>query len=360
MSNDLCEELVVEIFTRLPPKTLLRFRSVSKALYARISSPDFIRLHTLRFRSPKKFIIIHKHKLKDNEANYKSMLYTIHSERQISSYAGITPLTYPFYTSSLIVGSCNGIICVYDPSLQRGDAIYLWNPTIKRQYKVLHLPSCRPCFTHGFGFDPVVQDYKIVRIGITHTFVYTLKTATWRTIAPPMTRPCYVNQSKCIFNGALHWVVRAFRGYEYILRFDLSSEVFSTIELCEPSWKNKEVTIVKGCLAVLSKNDDDDWYIWVRNNDTVSWSLAFKLNSPERLTFGDVPFVYYYYPEIIITLSHEPQARSRLVHLTDTSRIACMAACIESLELLDMGTSCDQITGTKIKREAEESDIMQK
>ncbi|KAK1437275.1 hypothetical protein QVD17_03065 [Tagetes erecta] len=350
--DHLYEDLIGEILSRLPPKSLLRFRSVSKALYARISSPGFIRSHTLR--SPKKFMITHRINFKD-EADSKTM-YTIHSERKLSSYAGITPVTYPYNTSSLIVGSCNGIICVNDRSLQRDDAIYLWNPTIKRKYKVRHLPSCRPCFTHGFGFDPDIQDYKIVRIAIPHTFVYTLKTATWRKIAPPTTRPCYVNQSKCIFNGALHWVVGGFRGYEYILRFDLSSEVFSTIELPEPSWKNKEVTIIKGCIAVLSTKDDGRWWIWARNNDTASWSLAFNLNATEHLTFGDLLYFSYGYPEKIMIFDPETEARSRLVHLTDSSRIAHMTTCIESIELLDIGTSRDD----EEEEEEEESEIMQK
>ncbi|MFS8032116.1 putative phosphoglycerate mutase (2,3-diphosphoglycerate-independent) [Helianthus anomalus] len=50
MLNDLCEELNVEILSRLPTKSLLRFRSVSKSLCACIGSRGFIRIHTLDLR----------------------------------------------------------------------------------------------------------------------------------------------------------------------------------------------------------------------------------------------------------------------------------------------------------------------
>ncbi|KAJ0453926.1 putative F-box domain-containing protein [Helianthus annuus] len=79
MSNDLCEELIVDIFSRLPTKSLLRFRSVSKSLYACIGSPEFIRLHALR--SPEKFMLIHRiqHEAEENPHN----TYTLHLEDNI-------------------------------------------------------------------------------------------------------------------------------------------------------------------------------------------------------------------------------------------------------------------------------------
>ncbi|MFS8014792.1 putative F-box domain-containing protein [Helianthus anomalus] len=118
MSNDLCEELIVEIFSRLPSKSLLRLRSVSKSLCSYISSPDFIRLHALR--SPKKVMITHT-------TNYRGgfnarRMYTLHSEGQLmldNPYIGVTPVQYPFSTSTdIVVGSCNGIVCV-DNTLKR-------------------------------------------------------------------------------------------------------------------------------------------------------------------------------------------------------------------------------------------------
>ncbi|KAI3819327.1 hypothetical protein L1987_13154 [Smallanthus sonchifolius] len=80
----------------------------------------------------------------------------MHSEGQ---HTGITPVECPF-RSVIIIGSCNGILCVYE---YERDAIHLWNPSIRRKATVNELPSsgfC--CWAEGFGFDTVINDYKIL------------------------------------------------------------------------------------------------------------------------------------------------------------------------------------------------------
>ncbi|KAJ0691778.1 putative F-box domain-containing protein [Helianthus annuus] len=140
--NELCPELIVEIFTRLPTQSLLRFRSVSKSICGMIGSPDFIRLHAVR--SPKKFTVIHRVNYKA-EGITKSM-YTINSagEGQLS-YIGTTPVEYPFARVN-IVGSCNGILCVYEIDKR---IIHLWNPSIRRKATVRFVPVWTPGLALG-------------------------------------------------------------------------------------------------------------------------------------------------------------------------------------------------------------------
>ncbi|GMQ11315.1 hypothetical protein CsSME_00053985 [Camellia sinensis var. sinensis] len=45
MSDFLSDEIVVEILQRLPTKTLIQFRSVSKSWYSLITNPNFINTH---------------------------------------------------------------------------------------------------------------------------------------------------------------------------------------------------------------------------------------------------------------------------------------------------------------------------
>ncbi|KAK1437274.1 hypothetical protein QVD17_03064 [Tagetes erecta] len=353
--DHLSEDLFADIFTRLPPKSLLRFQSLSKSSYARIRSRDFIRLHTLR--SPNKFIIIHRVKLEE-EASSKS-IYTIHSEGQLSSYAGITPIDYPLNPFN-VVGTCNGIVFVYE---SYGDAIHLWNPSIRRKETIHELPSTSPTI-HGFGFDPVLDDYKILRISKEGTtFVYTMKTRTWREIASPTSQLSdHTPSSQCLFNGALHWVVwcldhhPCYSYYKYILRFDLSSEVFSTIELPDPR-ETIAVTVIKGCLSVISLNDNvDDCRIWMRNiaatatatvTATATWSVFLKLNTQAHVTHGDLLFSHD--SEGIIVFNPETKTRFKLVRFTDSksSYIVNMTTCVESLGLLGVETTCDETSGKK-------------
>nr|GEW34283.1 mitochondrial import inner membrane translocase subunit TIM17-2-like [Tanacetum cinerariifolium] len=57
----LCEDLIVEIFTRLPLKSVMNVRCLSKSWYSRIASPDFIRMYTLvrTMNTPEKVLIQH-------------------------------------------------------------------------------------------------------------------------------------------------------------------------------------------------------------------------------------------------------------------------------------------------------------
>ncbi|KAL4554312.1 hypothetical protein LXL04_039531 [Taraxacum kok-saghyz] len=78
MSDYLCEELIVEIFTRLPPKSLLRFRSLSKLLCGCIFSHGFIRMHTIP--SPTKVILS---RLKWEKIIEEGYFQTLHGEEEL-------------------------------------------------------------------------------------------------------------------------------------------------------------------------------------------------------------------------------------------------------------------------------------
>ncbi|MFS8014501.1 putative F-box domain-containing protein [Helianthus anomalus] len=388
-NHHLCPELIVEIFTRLPTQSLIRFRSVSKSICGMIGSPDFIRLHSVR--SPKKFTVTHR-------VNYKAegvmkSVYTINPAGggQLSYIGTATPVEYPFKEKH-IVGSCNGIICVYEYDRS---IIHLWNPSIRRKVTLRFLPPWLPGLALGFGFDPSIEDYKILWTasgGVSS--VYTMKTHTWREIhSPAMDSLSFVKSPMCLFDGALYWAVKRHFRHSccYMMTFDLSSEVFSTIELPEPSWETNTVTVIKGCLAVVSSSSskDNDSRIWVRTAAAASWSLAFKLDTrqPVLSINGDLVFSRRYpsmviWCSVVVTLLwvftardpcrvvnwegrslprsgvpcnypfldyHDPETGvpSRLVNLTNSSYVDGMITYIESLELLHYGTSCDQ--GKQIK-----------
>ncbi|KAK1440052.1 hypothetical protein QVD17_05877 [Tagetes erecta] len=347
MSNDMCEELIVEIFSRLPSKSLLRFRSLSKSLHARIASRSFIRSH-------EKAIIIHK-------LHHKNV-YTLHSGGQFTNnpYAGITPVVFPF-TRFTIFGSCNGIICVYE----HGKNINLWNPSIRRNVTIpLHDGRCLGQWEEcGFGFDTTIDDYKILRITQKGSFVYTVKTRTWRKIASPTGHYCCVANRPCLLNGVLHWGVTCYSVdalHDYVLTFDLSSEVFSAIEVPKPSWETN-VTIIKGCLALISSEYDACW-IWLRrehNNAAASWYVAFKLNTnplqgttqSSQVFPNDELLCSITLKGIavdIVAYNPKTDVLTQLVNLSDSSSIVGMDTCVESLELLDTGIQL--IMGSKYTR----------
>ncbi|KAK9079573.1 hypothetical protein SSX86_001246 [Deinandra increscens subsp. villosa] len=347
MSNDLSEELFVEIFSRLPSKPLLRFRSLSKWSYARIGSPDFIRLHTLR--SKNKVIFMHTTFCQNHYIDHPKEpdVYTLHSEDQLPYDHHIykTRVHHPFKDYK-IIGSCNGILCIYERGNRRnGSTISLWNPSIRRK---LTVPV--PHFDHdtsdfGFGYDPVIEDYKILKLSRPTPFLYTMKTRTWRKIGSPPTYPYYVVDSfQCLFNGALYYAITVDSEdcYDsYIMRFDLSSEVFTIIKSPQPSssWRTRVVTIINGCLAVISGKDEVSW-IWVRNADS-SWFVGFVLDASDcggtRRAFhltaiGGLLLEREIYENVVI--DPETDVKSRLADLSDSSYINGMSMFTESLGLV--------------------------
>ncbi|KAI3680353.1 hypothetical protein L2E82_50405 [Cichorium intybus] len=179
MSDYLCEELIVEIFTRLPSKSLLRFRSLSKSCFL-IAEISALSVHVMEF-----------------------------------------------------------CVCI----IMKKNRITLWNPSIRRELTIpssscLNLDEVSRLGT-GFGFNPITDDYKIVSIvevGDDETVetpcVYTLKTGTWCAIASPTPSVRVVLSKACFVNGSLHWAVEdsdAIVDFFYILTFDLSTHVFGCI-----------------------------------------------------------------------------------------------------------------------------------
>lgn len=354
MSSYLCEELVFEIFKRLPPISLLRFKSLSKSWCARISSADFIREHCLlSVKSPRKVVFRHRnfYQLKD----YREF-YGLYPEEKHYSKMLVDQLPSSKFD---IVGSCNGIICLLD--FYSGFNICLWNPSIGRKLtltpsirKAQRLGHFRRSGNHsvalGFGFDPITDDYKAVISYPTKyakvSFVYTMKTRVWREIASPAIPFSEVKSRACFFNGALHWVVEYLTELKditncYILTFNLSTDVFDKISLPKPDLVSNQITIIKGLLGVISREWDNHW-IWVMReyNNVASWLRAYKLTS-----FGyglDSDFQASNYLEDYEYYDNETGMRSRLVAYTNSCYILDLDMCVESLEWFDTETDYEE------------------
>ncbi|KAI3509834.1 hypothetical protein L1887_25357 [Cichorium endivia] len=356
MSDYVCQELIVEIFKRLPPKSLLQFRSLSKSLCSYISSPDFINKHT--YQSPQKILFAH--------VNSDNIVYTLHGEDELPlclcperGYIDITTTaSLPRKPAFRIVGSCNGTFC-----LRTEKHLILWNPSIRRK---LNVPECecpeipvseRSFARFGFGFDPISDDYKIVRVSYAKvgSYVYAVKTGTWSEISSPKPRFSFGIGNAFLFNGVLHWVVYV-HDYDkesqynnlpyYILTFDLSTHVFGIILLPghpRHSFKTR-LTTIQDSLALISYGTDvDDTWIWVWRD--ASWSVVFKLGT------GQLPIVRALQLQptnngdlLLVTIGGElhvykptTQVRSRVVNFDAASRLVYFWPFVETLHLLDIG-----------------------
>ncbi|XP_049407832.1 F-box/kelch-repeat protein At3g23880-like [Solanum stenotomum] len=157
------EELVTEILSRLPVKSLLKFACVSKSWLALISSPEFVKTHLSLNANNNEYT---RHKVMMFERTAYTFRDCSVSSLFNNSSIRANNLDYPrqvpccFY----MVGSVNGLICLVSQLKE----FFLWNPSI-RKYKKLSDRKTKTNFVYsvyGFGYDEFHDDYKVVVIFI--------------------------------------------------------------------------------------------------------------------------------------------------------------------------------------------------
>ncbi|KAG5551861.1 hypothetical protein RHGRI_010085 [Rhododendron griersonianum] len=220
-------------------------------------------------------------------------------------------LEFPYEDPSadpMIVGSCNGLLCMCDKSSRKIPAIIIWNPSMRKFVTLPEPPSAGTCDL-GFGAHPATHEYKVVRIVYQtylyhqefqpHVELYTQGTGTWRGLGSTFPLNCFIpfKGSQAFVNGAVNLIAadpRVSVGYRHlIVSFDMSTETFSTMML-PPALADREpmslsVTLFRESLAMLcnscgQQRDKDDCCIWVMKEYGVleSWTklFSFKLDRP--------------------------------------------------------------------------------
>ena len=112
---DLPDEIVLEILTWLPVKSLLRFRCVCKSWYSYITNPNFISTHLNSLLSHNHGYVIYMRKTFPRfYFSSHSQVCTVSCDRMFERVSEFRiPFTFQFGRPKL-VGSCNGILCLTD------------------------------------------------------------------------------------------------------------------------------------------------------------------------------------------------------------------------------------------------------
>ncbi|CAH1447901.1 unnamed protein product [Lactuca virosa] len=195
---------------RLPVKSLVQFRCVSKAWKSLIDSSEFIAAHSLFRHNQQQHLLISYQDPIDKE-NYVCYI-------DDDTFPQHRPLpTLPLYTTKMVV---------------------LWNPSIRISIVVIVLNND----IVGFGVCPVTNDPKIVsitqssddpNIGTGYrckVMVYTLSTGKWRSLSNNLpTESIQDPRSLVVTDMFIYWHVGLTRNM--IMSFDVTNEKFEVIEL---------------------------------------------------------------------------------------------------------------------------------
>ncbi|XP_043693184.1 F-box protein CPR1-like [Telopea speciosissima] len=307
--KNLPEEIIADILSRLPVKSLLRFRCVCKPWFALITDPAFIKMHLSQsLATNSNLCLIFKTHLIPSLATNSNFSLNFNSsnlrsvELDVCEQEAAVELDHPLKSlvyEPFVLGSCNGLLCI---SNYNDEDIFLWNPSTRTHKK---LPIITNPFTrfvaYGFGYDPITDDYKLVRVQQqfsghnnydlhSEVKVYSLSTNSWRTIGDMPFFHTILSKSGVLANSTLHWQTGTHNEFNVIASFDLKDEKFREIPLPdfvdeaprEFGLRNFEMTmgVLGGQLCLLCNFTwDDHIELWVMKDYSVkdSWAKQFSI-----------------------------------------------------------------------------------
>ncbi|KAI3978378.1 hypothetical protein MKX01_013176 [Papaver californicum] len=253
--NCLPQEIIYNIFSRLPVESVLDSKLVCKPLR-----------NILQIRSSRQLI------------------------RKIKSTRWIN-LKFPVDVFG-IVGSCNGLICFsvetekYKGICMPGrfhhtdEPFYICNPVTREYANLPELPtdddkngsSSSAYIVHGFGYHPLTNEYKVIRIFFTlYRKVYTLGSGSgsgWKSAGEVCHYlHCFSGFAKSVcVDGSFYWLREGSRD---ILAFDLADEKFYWL-LPPPETTTTgyyKLCVMSGCLCLVHEYPESDDMFMFRVSD---------------------------------------------------------------------------------------------
>ncbi|XP_062006362.1 putative F-box protein At3g24700 [Rosa rugosa] len=255
------EEMTLQFLSRLPPKSLMRFKCIHKSWYALINNPKFIDKHLHLYNKDSYTCFLLKRSVVARTQTIKeeilfSFLYAPNHNDDEDSHPHCVVEDIYFPTAMglktkghnielpgsyggetiYILGHCDGIICL----VYHSGGLVFYNPSI-REFKIIP-PSCLTesfSCVGGFGYDPKCKDYKVVNIvpsgedSYDHNQrlviyppraeVYTLGTDSWRQIKidylETETTSFWPDIYQMCYKGVFYWLGHE-QDKEYLCYYD--------------------------------------------------------------------------------------------------------------------------------------------
>ncbi|KAL3821506.1 hypothetical protein ACJIZ3_007411 [Penstemon smallii] len=288
-NENLPEEILFDIFSRLPAKSVGKFRCLSKSWHTQLSTTQFIKSHLSCKPQQKKFIFLTRCLQFVIMTLHNNITCSINSVMMVDSYTDLW-------------GSCNGLVLLGTGA----KVMFVFNPITLQQVYIPNSPLAPNKYefvtVYGFGYDSNNDDYKIVRLSckkglddeyvlLTFVDVYSLKRGVWnRVISSPNGHAHYHLPPGTFANNAIHWLIVNKESRSAIVAFDLANEVFydvpcpTDVDVYNCSY---DLVVLEGCLCVVMKyfNDPDFWIMkdygsvesWTKFSFILSTFCEFKL-----------------------------------------------------------------------------------
>ena len=204
-------DVLFEIFSRLPIKSLLKFRTVSQQWRNIIDDPHLAYMHHSRCVEEPKILLLDHHTQNEKPIDVTVTNVGVFLNADLNLVAKFTKSV-----TCYLEDCCNGLLCLsksYDDRF-----LVLFNP-LRQQLLPLPPSSASPKLgsrKYGFWFDRPKNTYNIVVVAVflcesvdekpcykLGAEVYTLRTSSWRPLSKGP--PCRLFGKPIFACGALHW-----------------------------------------------------------------------------------------------------------------------------------------------------------
>ncbi|AES80285.2 F-box/kelch-repeat protein At3g23880 [Medicago truncatula] len=344
-------DLIGEIFSALPSKSVLRFRCVSKSCDTLISDSTFVKLHLKKSKARDPlFTLISQHFTHipgespygsddETEMDYTVVPYSINSLIENTSFNLTVDPYYELKNKgcSRIVGTCNGLICLAADSYTHEYTQYcfcLWNPSTKKishkfgNFSEFNFPRSAD-FGFAFGCDDSTDIYKVVAFRYlrdqlkSEVRVLNLGDDVWRNIESfPLTPLCLSHGDNHVYlSGTINWLA-IHDEYWYnvsnvkditvdqfvIVSLDLGTETYNQYRL-PPSFDEVPparpiVGVLEDCLCFCYCYKETDFIVWQMKKFGVedSWTQFLRISYHSLQIDYDYSFEYTKYKFQLVPL----------------------------------------------------------
>ncbi|CAN8270122.1 unnamed protein product [Cochlearia groenlandica] len=338
--EQLIDDVVDHILERLPVKSLIRFKSVSKKWKSTVETSYFMKRHLICRQSHDPNVLIINSlttSSKSRKGENVTRMFTMDPSPELITLPNLCPSNLTISLRNQLVeschysvtGICDGMICHYNEY----NCIYMVNPITRwsrsvpqARYQHLSLEELDDqiiwkgekdggvFWRLGFGKDKFTDTYKLVWLynsfelgleDITTCEVFDFRTNAWRYVTGSPFR-VLDNQIPLYFDGSIHWFTDEHIGETTkILSFDLHTETFHImletpfvvqaeyIRIC----LNKIIMCELDNRLCVSRKEWPKQEIWSLNNSNMTWEKIYslKLKNDFKLFNEDEPFVCYPY-----------------------------------------------------------------
>ncbi|KAL5705812.1 hypothetical protein ACHQM5_024059 [Ranunculus cassubicifolius] len=282
------------IFTRLPVKSLLQYRSVSKPWQTTIDDPLLPNTH-LEFSTKKSNLVI----IMQHRKSELTRFYLVKDDSPTRTMESKLISTIPMSRNSLLKCSCNGLLCFVNCRYSSNYEIFVCNPFLNQVVMTTTSLGTSRRHIFGLGYSPLSKEYKLVQVERTptlHTRIYSLKTKVWRDI---VSKPAYPLLQRPVYtNGALHWKIDTnsgdFKTEHHIVSFDMETEEFEIIDHPKLGFeKNNLIDVIEleGNLCLVDYSSSmciDIWMLkdWGKKKWVKEYSITVRRDNGDASVVG--------------------------------------------------------------------------